>query len=108
MTGTRAWIDDNHSGACGRREPQYLAKVAIEGDQGSAFSNRGAKHLFVRCAVELLFADRHHVVPCAAEQLHDAAAQILVKLEPHAAVTGTKGTRAVSAPRRSLPEHLHE
>ena len=69
------------------------------GDQGSAFSNRGAKHLFVRCAVELLFADRHHVVPCAAEQLHDAAAQILVKLEPHAAVTGTKRTRAVSAPK---------
>jgi hypothetical protein len=43
----------------------------------------------------LLLADRRHVVPCAAEQLRDAAAQILVKLEPHAAVTGTKRTRAV-------------
>jgi hypothetical protein len=45
-----------------------LAKVAIEGDQCSAFSNRGVKHLFVRRAVELLLADGRHVVPCAAER----------------------------------------
>ena len=99
MTGTRAWIDDDDSWACGWREPQYLAKVAIEGHQGSTFSNRGVKHLFVRGAEELLLADRCHVVPCVAEQLSDAVAQILVELEPHAAVTGTKRTRAVSAPK---------
>jgi hypothetical protein len=63
MTGTRAWIDDDDSGARGWREPQYLAKIAIEGDQGSAFSNRGVKHLFIRCAVELLLADRCDLVP---------------------------------------------
>lgn len=86
-------------GAFSWREPQYLANVAIEGHQNSIFSNRGVKHLFVRRAVELLLADCPHIVPCAAEELGDAAAQILVELEPHAAVTGTKRTRAVSAPK---------
>jgi hypothetical protein len=34
----------------------------------------------------------------AAEHFSDAAAEILVELEPHAAGTGTKRTRADSAP----------
>jgi hypothetical protein len=48
--------------------------------------------------LELLVASRHHILDSRPEHLGDAAAQIFVELEPHAAVTGTNRTRVASAP----------
>jgi hypothetical protein len=63
------------------------------------FSNRCVKHRFIRRPLQPLITNRHHIVSGASKQLGDAAAQILVELEPHEAVAGTKRTRAGSAPK---------
>jgi len=99
MAAPRARFKDDDSGTHAGRETQHLAKVVVEGDQRAVFSNRYVKHLFVRRPLQPLIANCHHIVSGAPKQLGDAAAQILVELEPYAIVAGTKRTRAASAPK---------
>ena len=97
-TCLRSGIDHDYSSACTGRESQHLTKIAVERDECTVLSNRDFVHFLIGCSLERLIANRHHIVSLRAEQLGDAAAQILVQLEPHAAVTGTKRTRVASAP----------
>ena len=98
MSCPRAKVDHDDSRTCSGREAQHLTEIAVERDECPALSNRHFEHLLIGCALEFLVANRHHIVASRPEHLGEAAAQIFVELEPHAAVTGTTRTRVASAP----------
>ena len=98
MTRTGANVDHDDSRARRRREAEHLTKIAVEHNNSSFLSNGDFEHGLIGCSLEPLVPNRRRIVSCRAEQLGDAAAQIFVELEPHSAVTGTKRTRAASAP----------
>src|SRR6516165_4571472 len=106
MARPRAGIDHDDSCAFTRRESEHLTKIAIERDECPTLSNRDFEDFLVGCPLELLVANRHHIMSRRAEQVGDSAALILVELEPHATVTGTKQTRAARHRRRSRPTYL--
>ena len=85
MGGPRPDLEYHDAGAANRRETHHLAKVAIQCDERSAFARAHFEQSLVRRPSQLLSRGRDRVMAGSTKQLGRTPAEILVKLEFHAA-----------------------
>jgi hypothetical protein len=101
MCGPRPDLEYHYAGTDSRRKAQHLAKIAIQRDEGSAFTRAHFKQCLVRRPSQALADHCNDIVAGSADQIGRAPAEILVKLESYAAFsvgTGMTRSRLASAP----------
>src|SRR6266403_2966233 len=101
MGRPRPDLEYHDAGAGSGRVAKHLAEIAVQRNEGSLFSRAHFEQSLVRRASQAFTGHCNGIVASSADQIGCAPAEVLVNLEPHAALsvgTGMTRSRATSAP----------